>query len=164
MVAGAGLRQNAGKKAAPQTRGLPTIRLQLSGVALPHPVDELIGGGHGGEAALADERPIVELAGLLDFGEGGGRIEAAGKLKVYDGGLGVFGVVARRGTNGSQADDAGHTAAVVDEDMVAGLHGADGAHRLGIGDAIPDRFMFAFEVIDGVRFRIGLRQEPRHSY
>src|ERR1019366_9175349 len=53
---------------------------------------------------------------------------------------------------------------MVNENAVAGTHGADSAHRLRIGDAIPCRPALAFEVVDGICVRIGLCQEPGHAY
>ena len=46
---------------------------------MAHPLDEFFRGGHGGQAALADEGPIAKLSGFFDFRERGGRIEAAGE-------------------------------------------------------------------------------------
>ena len=60
----------------------------------------------------------------------------------------IFRVVARFRFDIRETDDARNAAAMINEDAIAWLHLADGAHRLRIGDAVPSSAPVAFEVVD----------------
>src|ERR1035437_6391382 len=62
------------------------------GIFLAHPSNELFRDEHGGEAALADQGPVVEFVRLFYFGERDGGIEGEQKLEVDHGGFWVVGI------------------------------------------------------------------------
>ena len=126
------------------------------GVAGADPIDKLIGAAHGGESALADEREVGEQVRCLDGVEGGRRLESAEEGEVDDRGFWVFGVGAGGRVDTGEPDDGGISHAVVDEDFVTFLHGADGLDGLGVGDPVPDGFDFFFKIGNALVFRVGL--------
>ena len=125
-------------------------------VAGADPVDEFVGTGHRRQAALADEGEVGEEVGGFDGVEGGGGIEPAEDGEVDDGGFGIFRIGAGGGVDAGEPDDGGISHAVVDEDFVTFLHGADGLDGLGVGDPVPDGFDFFFKIGNAVGFRVGL--------
>src|ERR1035438_6531342 len=107
-------------------------------VTRAHPLHELVRGFHGGKARLPNQRPIVEHAGLLDVRQRHGWIQPSAIGKIDHRRFGISGIVAPFREDGSDAYHRPYVAAVIQEDAVARLHGADGFHRLRIGHAIPD--------------------------
>lgn len=146
-----------------KTRLAPRVQLlrthvrgsRAVGVLLFDPLYELFGRGHGGEATLANESPVVEEAGGLDVFEAYGRVNAAAEPEIGYPELGVFGVRPGVLDHVSNPDNCGITHAVIDENYVAGFHFFDGAEGLWISHTVPNGLPFTLESVDRVRFGVG---------
>src|SRR5437667_5837832 len=130
---------------------------------LAHPLDESFGRRHGGQPALAHQRPVVEQSRLLDFPQSDGWIEASQKLEVDYSEFGVLRIRTRRGDHLRQSHNRRVAHAVVDKNLVPRPHLPDGPQRLRIADSVPNRLPVLFQMFNRVGFRVCFCQEIIHA-
>ena len=111
------------------------------------------------EPADDDQWRVGEERLGLDGGEGLGRFDALACFDLDDGNLGIGGVHA---DNGPGADRGALVAGVVEDPLGASLHFTQIFDSGGVGDAIPDGFLVAEEVVEGIGIGLGLEQEVGH--
>ena len=120
------------------------------------PVPLVFGQRHYGEAAYEDERGVLEQRLSFDCGEGLRGFEALADFDLDDGDLGVGGVDA---LDCAGADGGALVAGVVEDPFRSGFHLAQVLDCGGIGDAVPDGFLVAEEVIEGIHIGLSLEEE-----
>ena len=114
-------------------------------------------------ADMVERRPwrtsaqSLNFSRLLDFRQGGGRLQAAGEFQIHHRRFGILGIRAAFRQDLRQSDYAPSrlppASAVIDENPVARAHFADGFDRLRIGDAVPQLYAFRAPGRRANRFR-----------
>src|SRR5260370_4562709 len=112
---------------------------------------------------MPHQRPIVELAGLFNLGQRRGWIQPFAKGQIHHCRFRILRIVAPLREDVGDADHGRDSPAVIQKHAVAGLHGANGFHRLGIGHAIPDGLPLALQIVDRVDRGFSLGQVILHK-
>ena len=121
----------------------------------------MLGGeGDDGEAADNEERRAGEDFFGLDGGERLGVLETLANLDAHHGDFRIAGVDAG---DGSCADGCALIAGVVEDPLCSGFHFAEMLNAGGVGDSVPDGFLVAEKVVEGVDIGLGLEEEAGHG-
>ena len=121
----------------------------------------MLGGeGDDGEAADNEERRAGEDFFCLDGGERLGVLETLANLDAHHGDFRIAGVDAG---DGSCADGCALIAGVVEDPLCSGFHFAEMLNAGGVGDSVPDGFLVAEKVVEGVDIGLGLEEEAGHG-